>query len=88
MDQTFLLLWFHTLGMDSRGLQHNNIEEQQFKRDLQQDGCKLQHRTSSPINFKSFLQSAALKDAEEAGELHKTQADVPPCAIGISFRRD
>ncbi|XP_038125506.1 speriolin-like protein [Cyprinodon tularosa] len=69
-------------GMDSRGLQHNNIEEQQFGRDLQQDGCKLQHRTSSPVNFKSFLQSAALKDAEEAGELHKTQADVPPCAIG------
>ncbi|MEQ2232402.1 hypothetical protein ILYODFUR_010914 [Ilyodon furcidens] len=69
-------------GIKPSGLWQNTFDERQFKRNLQQTRSKLEHRTSSPVNFKSFLQSSVLKDTEEAAELQKSQADVPPPVIG------
>ncbi|XP_047218057.1 speriolin-like protein [Girardinichthys multiradiatus] len=69
-------------GIKPSGLWQNNFDERQFKRNLQQTRSKPEHRTSSPVNFKSFLQSSVLKDTEEAAELQKSQADVPPPVIG------
>uniref|UniRef100_A0A3Q2QTL6 Speriolin-like protein n=1 Tax=Fundulus heteroclitus TaxID=8078 RepID=A0A3Q2QTL6_FUNHE len=69
-------------GNKPSGLWQNTVDEQHFRRDLKQTRPKLEHRTSSPINFKSFLQSSVLKDAEEAAELQTRQTDVAPCASG------
>ncbi|XP_043973570.1 speriolin-like protein [Gambusia affinis] len=68
-------------GSKQSDRRHSSIDERQFMRDLHQNTSNRNFRTSSPVNFRSFLQSSVVKNAEEAQEL-QSQADVFPSALG------
>ncbi|XP_004541517.1 speriolin-like protein [Maylandia zebra] len=52
------------------------FDEKQFRKDLQQTKPKWEHRSSSPIDFKSFIQSSLHTDADETAERHSRRTDV------------
>lgn len=79
--------YFLTLGSKQSDRRHSSIDERQFMRDLHQNTSNRNFRTSSPVNFRSFLQSSVVKNAEEAQEL-QSQADVFPSALGLTFYCD
>ncbi|KAM7383584.1 hypothetical protein PAMP_003223 [Pampus punctatissimus] len=60
----------------SSSLWYNTCDERQFRKDLQQTKCNHEHRTSSPVNFKSFIQSSMHTDASEKA-VHSSQTEVP-----------
>ncbi|XP_041844772.1 speriolin-like protein [Melanotaenia boesemani] len=74
---------FTVSGIKSSTQMQNTFDEQVFKKDLQPTKSKHEPRTSSPINFKSFLQSSACKDTDEAEELQKCQTESPLCDKGL-----
>ncbi|CAG6015584.1 unnamed protein product [Menidia menidia] len=70
-------------GTKSSCLGQSSINERRFKRDLQQTKTEHEHRTSSPIDFKTLLQCSAHKDTEEAAEVNSCRADVPVSVTGL-----
>ncbi|CAK6960550.1 speriolin-like protein [Scomber scombrus] len=63
-------------GRKPSSLWQNTIDERQFRKDLQQTKSSHEHRTSSPVDFKSFIQCSVHTDANEK-EVHSCQAEVP-----------
>ena len=61
-----------TLGRKPFGLSQNICDESKFRKDLQQ--TKNEHRTSSPTDFKSFIQSSMHTDASD---FQSSQAHAP-----------
>lgn len=61
-----------TLGRKPFGLSQNTCDESKFRKDLQQ--TKNEHRTSSPTDFKSFIQSSVHTDASD---FQSSQAHAP-----------
>uniref|UniRef100_A0A3P9JRG3 Speriolin C-terminal domain-containing protein n=1 Tax=Oryzias latipes TaxID=8090 RepID=A0A3P9JRG3_ORYLA len=43
---------------------HSQLDEGQFRRDLGQSTSRQEQRTSSPTNFRSFLQTSAFRDTD------------------------
>ncbi|XP_019110710.2 speriolin-like protein [Larimichthys crocea] len=62
-------------GRNGSSLWQNTFSEKQFRENMQQTRFKHEHRTSSPINFRSFLQTSMHTDPSE---LQSFQADIPP----------
>ncbi|XP_047455035.1 speriolin-like protein isoform X2 [Mugil cephalus] len=54
----------------------NTADEGQFRKDLQKTRFKHEHRTSSPLNFKSFVQSSVHTDTIDDGDLQSCQTDI------------
>lgn len=52
----------------------NTREERQFRKDLQQAKAKHEQRTSSPADFKSFIQSTVYTDRSG---IQSNQAESP-----------
>ncbi|XP_060906450.1 speriolin-like protein [Labrus mixtus] len=65
-----------TSGRKPSCLWQNTCEEKDFRKDLQLTKVKHEHRTSSPVNFKSFLQSSMHTDRSEMLEFQSCQADI------------
>ncbi|XP_024863846.1 speriolin-like protein isoform X1 [Kryptolebias marmoratus] len=63
-------------GTRQSNLWQHTFDERQFRRDLRRSKSRPEPRTSSPVDFKSFLQSSAPRDADETAEL---RADAPLC---------
>ncbi|XP_024123854.1 speriolin-like protein [Oryzias melastigma] len=53
-------------GAKSKCHFQRHLEEGQFRRDLQQPTSRQEQRTSSPTNFRSFLQTSAFRDTDES----------------------
>ncbi|XP_037836420.1 uncharacterized protein LOC112450844 isoform X2 [Kryptolebias marmoratus] len=66
-------------GTRQSNLWQHTFDERQFRRDLRRSKSRPEPRTSSPVDFKSFLQSSAPRDADETAEL---RADAPLCVAG------
>ncbi|XP_071324599.1 speriolin-like protein [Trachinotus anak] len=64
-------------GRKPSSLWQTTIDERHFRKDLQQTKFKHEHRTSSPADFSSFIQSSVHIDRSEKEESHSCQADVP-----------
>ncbi|XP_059194601.1 speriolin-like protein [Centropristis striata] len=64
-------------GRHSSSLWQNTCNETQFKKDLQQTRLKHNQRTSSPVDFKSFVQSSVHTDTSEKSEFQSSQTDFP-----------
>ncbi|XP_045901261.1 uncharacterized protein LOC123968493 isoform X2 [Micropterus dolomieu] len=64
-------------GRQPSCLWQNTFDERQFRKELSQTKLKQEHRTSSPINFKSFIQSSVHTDTSEKAEFQSCQADIP-----------
>ncbi|KAL7393752.1 hypothetical protein ABVT39_015532 [Epinephelus coioides] len=55
------------------GLRHDTLTERQFRKDLQQTTVRHEQRTSSPVDFKSFIQNSVHID--EGAESQSCRAD-------------
>ncbi|XP_018544331.2 uncharacterized protein LOC108891617 [Lates calcarifer] len=65
-------------GSRPSSLWQATINEGKFRKDLQQSKINHEHRTSSPADFKSFIQSSVHVDTSERAESQSCQTDVPP----------
>nr|XP_046254668.1 speriolin-like protein [Scatophagus argus] len=61
-------------GRNPPGLWQNTCDEKQFRKEFQQMNLKHEHRTSSPVDFESFIQNSVHADTSE---IQTTQADIP-----------
>ncbi|XP_031602069.1 speriolin-like protein isoform X1 [Oreochromis aureus] len=66
-----------TSGTEPLTQWQSTFDEKQFRKDLQQTKPKWEHRSSSPIDFKSFIQSSLHTDADETAERQSPNTDVP-----------
>ncbi|XP_035498720.1 speriolin-like protein isoform X2 [Scophthalmus maximus] len=66
-----------TAGRKLSRLWQTTFDERQFQKDLQQTKFKNERRTSSPADFRSFIQSSVHTDTSEKAESRSCQADVP-----------
>ncbi|XP_070767957.1 speriolin-like protein [Enoplosus armatus] len=64
-------------GRQPSSLWQNTFDERQFRKELSQTNLKHDHRTSSPVDFKYFIQSSVYTDTSEKAEFQSCQADVP-----------
>ncbi|XP_034730611.1 speriolin-like protein isoform X2 [Etheostoma cragini] len=64
-------------GRHPSSLWPNTSNERQFRKDLQQTRLRHEKRTSSPVDFKSFLQTSVHTDTCEKAEIQSCQADFP-----------
>ncbi|XP_078109243.1 speriolin-like protein [Sander vitreus] len=64
-------------GRHPPSLLQNTSNERQFRKDFQQTRLIHEQRTSSPVDFKSFLQSSVHTDTSEKAEIQTCQADFP-----------
>ncbi|XP_032375590.1 speriolin-like protein isoform X1 [Etheostoma spectabile] len=64
-------------GRHPSSLGPNTSNERQFRKDLQQTRLIHEQRTSSPVDFKSFLQTSVHTDTCEKAEIQSCQADFP-----------
>ncbi|XP_035528799.1 speriolin-like protein [Morone saxatilis] len=62
------------IGRKPSSLCQNTCDERQFRKDLQQTKFKHEHRTSSPVDFKSFIQNSMHIDGIE---FQNNQVDTP-----------
>ncbi|KAM4581028.1 speriolin-like protein [Odontesthes bonariensis] len=75
-------------GAGPSSQRQHTFNEQQFRKDLQQTKTEHEHRTSSPIDFKSFLQSSAHKDTDETAVPQSQQfltSEKAACTLFIYF---
>uniref|UniRef100_UPI0037E8B434 speriolin-like protein n=1 Tax=Semicossyphus pulcher TaxID=241346 RepID=UPI0037E8B434 len=63
----------------------NTCDERDFRKDLQLTKIQPEHRTSSPVDFKSFLQSSMHTDTSEKAERQSCQTDI--CLDGKDANR-
>ncbi|CAJ1062094.1 speriolin-like protein isoform X2 [Xyrichtys novacula] len=63
-------------GAPSCSLWQSTLDERNFQKNLQPSKAKHEHRISSPVDFKSFLQNSMYTDASEKAEFQSCQADV------------
>ncbi|XP_026150080.1 speriolin-like protein [Mastacembelus armatus] len=59
-------------------LWQTTFDDRQFREHLQQTKTSNEHRTSSPVDLKSFIQSSMHTDTNETAEVQSCQADNPP----------
>uniref|UniRef100_A0A3B4TP99 Speriolin C-terminal domain-containing protein n=1 Tax=Seriola dumerili TaxID=41447 RepID=A0A3B4TP99_SERDU len=65
-------------GRKPSSLWQTTVDETHFRKDLQQQTkFKHEHRTSSPADFKSFIQTSVHRDTSEKEESQSCQADIP-----------
>ncbi|XP_051263064.1 speriolin-like [Dicentrarchus labrax] len=62
------------IGRKPSSLCQNTCDERQFRKDLQQTKFKHEHRTSSPVDFKSFIQNSMHIDTSG---FQSNQVDIP-----------
>ncbi|XP_044063368.1 speriolin-like protein [Siniperca chuatsi] len=63
----------------------NTFDEKQFRKELSQTKFKHEHRTSSPVDFKSFIQSSVHTDTSEK-EFQSCQANDTPLEVKVPDR--
>ncbi|XP_026228626.1 speriolin-like protein isoform X2 [Anabas testudineus] len=61
-------------GRKQSGLQQT-IDEEHFRKHLQKNKFKHEHRTSSPVDFKSFIQSSMHTSTSDKAEAESSKAD-------------
>ncbi|XP_022071514.1 speriolin-like protein [Acanthochromis polyacanthus] len=73
----------------------NTLTERQFRNEMQQTKVKQEQRTSSPVDFKTLIQSSMNTDTDVKGAPQSSQDESPPDAEGpdrlfgeISFQLD
>ncbi|XP_070690949.1 speriolin-like protein [Pempheris klunzingeri] len=65
---------YSTSGGKPSNVCQNTFDETQFRKELQK--AKHEHRTSSPVDFKSFIQSSVYTDTNQKAEFQSCQADL------------
>nr|XP_020468504.1 speriolin-like protein [Monopterus albus] len=65
-------------GRKPSSLWQSTLDDREFIKHLKQTKFEHEHRTSSPVNFKSFIQSSMYTDTCEEAECQSCQAVIPP----------